>query len=81
VRSAVNIDDQRMFRSGRHTASGFNEERFDVIFIVIADEHERFHVGDLLAAEQIGIQVGQLFRIRAIGGDRPPPCHAVPANV
>jgi len=60
VRSAVNIDDQRMFRSGRHTER-LHEERFDVIFIVLLTNMNDFHVGDLLAAEQIGIQSVSCF--------------------
>src|SRR5690242_11272527 len=58
VRPAMNIDDQRMFGSRGHP-DGFGQESFDFIFVVVADEGEGFHFGNLFSGEELGIQVSE----------------------
>src|SRR3546814_2979005 len=72
VRAAVDHRDQRIFAAGRGiVADRHGKECLDVA-IVIGLEGERLDLGDLLAAEQIGVEAGQRAgrRARAKGVDR-----------
>src|SRR5690348_12097736 len=60
MRTAVNVNDERVLRTGCEI-DRLNEESFDLVFIVVADEVEGFHLAEGLAAQDSFVQIGELL--------------------